>query len=343
MQNTDERKALLIQWVKSKMIVDNLLPIPGDASFRKYFRIQSRASSYIAVDSPPHLENNLAFIAVASAFSAHGLAVPKILFSDKEKGFLLLSDLGDSLLLNCLTEANADEYYRRAMKNLLKLQSCQDFKNWQLPAYDERLLHLEFLCFQEWYLQKMLGLQLTDSELMLLSEVDSLLIASALGQPQICVHRDFHSRNLMVINRNQLGILDFQDAVKGPLTYDLVSLLRDCYISWPVAKVHDWLAVFYEMLKSESMLRLPSKSLFLQWFDWMGLQRHLKVLGIFSRLYHRDKKDRYLSDIPRVLEYVMQVLNKYPEFSSFQQFMKRNLIAFPSRGEVTIKSIESSG
>lgn len=327
MVNNQERESLLIDWLKKNFTKDfKIIPIQNDASFRRYFRITNNDESLIAMDAPPERENLTPYIAVANAFAKKNLDVPEIIAFDKSLGFMLLSDLGDDQYFRIMTEANADSLYHFAMASLSQLQACRDFAKWQLPDYDERLLRNEMELFRVWYLEKRLSLILTKNEADLIEEVFLTLINSAKAQPQVCVHRDYHSRNLLRTPQNKVGILDFQDAVHGPLTYDLVSLLRDCYIAWPQSFVIKKVRQYQNLLKESSEISDIDDELFLQWFDWIGLQRHLKVLGIFVRLYLRDGKQIYLQDLPRVMSYVIFVAKRYPIFTDFLRFLELRVL-----------------
>ncbi|MEE9493003.1 MAG: phosphotransferase [Gammaproteobacteria bacterium] len=299
----------------------SLEPASADASFRRYFRVwknegvQKNGQTYIVMDAPPDKENSQPFINIANAFRDIGLNTPEILQQDLAQGFLLLSDLGQQVYLSALNDDSVEHLYANAMGALATLQSSGQAAG--LPEYDHDLLMSEMALFPDWLLTQHCQIQLTDAQCESLHVAFELLAKNALQQPQVCVHRDYHSRNLMVYPSHNPGILDFQDAVVGAFTYDLVSLLRDCYIAWPQEKVIDW-ALGYRALADESGI-IPagdiSEQQFLRWFDLMGVQRHLKAAGIFARLKHRDRKDGYLKDIPRTLNYVIEVSRRYPELA----------------------------
>lgn len=315
----------LKQWVRQHRDYSELTPIPGDAGQRKYYRVQGKDYSLIAVDAPPQTENNVGFVSIAKTFAGQGLNVPEILAVDYDLGYLLLSDLGNTLLLQVINDQNADAYYTQAFADLMKLQCCTGFENYNLPTYDRARLQEELTRFHEWYLIQHLKLELTTSEMKVLTEIYDLLIDCAIKQPMVCVHRDFHSRNLMLLPDDSFGVIDFQDAVIGPNTYDLVSLLRDCYLKWPQQKVQNWIEQFWQTVRpKQSCLQ------FSQDVDWMGLQRHIKVLGTFARLFHRDNKANYLQDIPRILRYVMEIVDNYPEFNAFQNFLTARVLCHES-------------
>lgn len=284
-----------------------LVPVAGDASNRRYFRLQGPASGVIVVEAPPATEKNHEFLKVRELLAGAEVRVPELFAADLDRGYLLLEDLGDSLLLPLLTPALADGYYGQALA-LLRRLALVDITDTNLPVYDNALLAEEFSRFPEWFLERLLGLVISDDERKLLDEVAGLLIGSALAQPQVLVHRDFHSRNLMCVEEHALAVIDFQDAVLGPVTYDSVSLLRDCYIGWPRARVESWALAHRDALQSSGALPAIDDATFLRWFDLMGLQRHLKVLGTFARLYLRDGKAGYLADLPLVIKHISEVL-----------------------------------
>ncbi len=294
----------------------DLRPASADASFRRYFRARTADASYIVMDAPPDKEDMGPFLKVDALLLDMGLHVPQVVAADVGRGFFLLSDLGDEHYLHALNAETAPRVYGDALGALLVIQA-QGPQSGQLPAYDKPMLWREMELFRDWLLGKHLGLTLDATHMSLLDRCFELLADAALQQPQVCVHRDFHSRNLMVTPGHNPGILDFQDAVIGPVTYDLVSLLRDCYIDWPPAQVEAWALGYRELAIQSGVLRADQsdEQRFLQWFDWMGVQRHLKAAGIFARLYRRDGKDGYLGDIPRTLGYVVDVASRYPQLT----------------------------
>ncbi|OGT48874.1 MAG: hypothetical protein A3E82_04030 [Gammaproteobacteria bacterium RIFCSPHIGHO2_12_FULL_38_11] len=307
----DSRLSALHAWLSGlfhETTAFTITPLTGDASFRRYFRVIIAKKTFIVMDAPPEKEDCTAFIAIADAFKNASARFPHIISHDLNQGFLLLPDFGDRQLLPSLENNAADKLYQSAMTTLSQIQQCSIVPNYNLPCFNAVLYWREFEIFDTWYIKKRLGKQLSNVNEKKLKSCYQLLIDSANAQPQVFVHRDYHSRNIMVCDDGELGVLDFQDAVLGPITYDLVSLLRDCYIAWPDDQVEKWVRLFYQQLN----LSLDFK-IFMRWFDLMGLQRHLKCLGIFSRLYYRDGKEAYLKEIPRVLNYVMTVCNKYPE------------------------------
>jgi aminoglycoside/choline kinase family phosphotransferase len=302
--------------------------VAGDASSRRYFRFQYADQSYVAVEAPPATEKNEAFLAVRAILAAADVSVPALLGADLDRGFLLLEDLGDRVLLPELGADTADRHYRRAFSVLDKLMAVEP-KRTGLAEYDRALLSEELGRFQEWFVRGLLEYSPTAKEQALLAAVSERLISSALEQPKTVVHRDFHSRNLMLLSDDTLAVIDFQDAVVGPITYDLVSLLRDCYIQWPSDQVIGWALAYREQLLARKTLAKIDQALFIRWLDWMGLQRHIKVLGTFARLYLRDGKSAYLDDLPLVVHYVQEIADKYaveePIFNEFSYWFSRRL------------------
>ena len=279
-------------------------PASADASFRRYFRVAlDDGSTLVAMDAPPDKEDCGPFVMVAERLSAAGIHVPEIHASDLAKGFLLLEDLGSRAYLNQLDDDSADALYGDAVAALLKMQQSADSRS--LPPFDRAMLMREMQLFPDWLLSRHLGLTLSASEQAMLMRTFELLADSALDQPTVFVHRDYHSRNLMVVDRANPGVIDFQDAVAGPVTYDLVSLLRDCYIAWPQERQAIWVNGYFDAAARASLLDGVDRETFFTWFDLMGVQRHLKAAGIFARLCHRDGKSGYLADIPRTLNYIV--------------------------------------
>lgn len=309
-----ERLLALKKWLDGPVGLSHykLEPATDDASFRRYFRVTLvDGATLIAMDAPPENEACQPFVDIARQFAELGLHVPIIHAEELNQGFLLLDDLGSVLYLDVLDEACADRLYADALSALAVIQACGPREG--LPLYDESLLRQEMALFPDWLLERQLNLKLTEGERSQLDELFDLLVQSALEQPRVCVHRDFHSRNLMVTDAPNPGIIDFQDAVIGPVTYDLVSLLRDCYISWPAERVRGWAMGYFELAAQSGILRDEHEDRFLRWFDLMGVQRQLKASGIFARLNIRDGKPGYLGDIPRTLGYIVEVAGRYPE------------------------------
>ena len=324
MSTTDSREKSIIHWLKNTLNIDieQFEPASSDASFRRYFRVTHDQQQQIVMDAPPEKENTEPFIRIATLLKKAGVNVPIIYQQDLQQGFLLLEDFGSNSVLEQLNNVTADDIYQSAFNSLLTLQSNVDTSDCQLPLYDEALLTQELSLFYDWFLEKQLQLSIPES---IKTNIDQQLVMSALEQPQVCVHRDFHSRNLMFLETNSPGVIDFQDAVIGPITYDLVSLLRDCYISWPDEKITQWVSLFFDQI-TNSGLTTTDLETFTRWFDLMGLQRHLKVLGIFTRLHLRDNKSNYLNDIPLTLDYVCQISNKYPELEAFNTYLTNTIL-----------------
>ena len=290
------------QWLDGLGYRDYSLEIASeDASFRRYFRLQQGSESWIVMDAPPEKESCGAFVKVAEKLRAIRLSAPEIIQQDLQQGFLLMTDFGDVSYLKALSPQTANGLYGDAKSAILQMQTRIDADD--LPLYDEALLRQEMDLFKEWFLEKLLGIELTLNQLGLWNMTVDYLVKSALEQPQVFVHRDYHSRNLMKLDKRNPGILDFQDAVKGPVTYDLVSLLRDCYIDWPEPQVDQWVLDFHDFA-SLDQLQGVSASTFMRWFNLMGVQRHLKAVGIFARLKLRDNKDQFLHEIPRTINYL---------------------------------------
>lgn len=287
-----------------------------DASFRHYYRLDASDSTRIVMDAPPEQEDCGPFIQVAGFLERMGLNSPRVLATDLERGFLLLSDLGSTLYLTELRNDRscAERLYGDAISALATMQRLGSEFQSALPPYDEALLSFELSLFHDWLCERHLHIEFTESEESQWQDLCRLLLRNALQQPKVFVHRDYHSRNLMVTAENNPGILDFQDAVEGPLSYDLVSLLKDCYISWPEEQVRQWATLFYESLGDEVSNQI-SKDQFMRQFDLMGVQRHLKASGIFARLLHRDGKPGFLPDVPRTLDYIVALEAQYDELA----------------------------
>ncbi|QLQ03782.1 MAG: phosphotransferase [Thiobacillus sp.] len=307
-----ERLQALQDWATRQLGGGSLdiAPASADASFRRYFRVTAKGRDYIVMDAPPAHEDCRPFIAVARLFADAGVNVPQVLAQDLDRGFLLLTDLGNTTYLSALNESTARELYLASNGALIRIQQAS--RPGVLPDYDRALLTRELMLFPEWYVAKHLGVAMKDEQKAILETVFGRLLANNLAQPQVYVHRDWHSRNLMVSEPNP-GILDFQDAVYGPITYDLASIYRDAYIQWDEEMQLDWVIRYWEKARAA---RLPVREDFGDFwrdFEWMGAQRQIKVLGIFARLYHRDGKDGYLKDMPRVMHYLRKVCERYDE------------------------------
>lgn len=327
----------LLPWALNQLGLDalafsgvELAVVAGDASNRRYFRLVAAQRSYILAEAPPATEKNHEFVQVQQALARGGINVPKIFAVDLARGYLLLEDMGDRQLLPELNDSSVDAAYAQAFTVLEKLAAIPAPEpNW--PAYDRDLLSEELSRFTQWFTHGLLGRVQAESDSVVWKPFAELLVNSALEQPRVLVHRDFHSRNLMVQVSGDLAVIDFQDAVLGPITYDAASLLRDCYIRWPAERVELWARAYYQRLQEAGHLdEGVGVERFLRWFDWMGLQRHIKVLGTFARLYLRDSKESYLRDLPLVLAYTQEILEKYaeqePAFAEFLNWLRSELL-----------------
>jgi aminoglycoside/choline kinase family phosphotransferase len=325
---SDSRLANLTQWVIEDLGFDGatIAPASVDASFRRYFRVTLGEDSYIAMDAPPDKEDSGPFLKVARILGAMNLHVPIVLARDMERGFLLLTDLGSRQYLDVLPEDGAaDRLYRDALEALRTMQTTPVPAAQSLPRYGRALLLREMELFPEWFLVRHLGFAIAAHERAMLDRLFDSLVSVALEQPATFVHRDYHSRNLLVTPLNNPGILDFQDAVWGPVTYDLASLLKDCYIAWPPARVREWVLEYREKLLAAGFELRADPEQFMRWFDLTGLQRHIKVLGIFARLFYRDGKSQYLRDLPRVLGYARDTAARYAETEEFADFIVKRI------------------
>ncbi len=335
----DARLQALCAWLAAapgglQVDVASLQPASSDASFRRYFRVQFAAracGSCIVMDAPPPQENIRPFLQVDTLLRAGGISAPQVLASDAQQGFVLLSDLGRTTYLQALQDARGAGDLPRclalmldAMDTLVRLQSLPAP---ELPVYDAARLRTELELFPRWYVGQHLGTTLSADEQSGLQDVFNALLANNMAQPQVLVHRDYHSRNLMLLDARQEhgnpGVLDFQDAVVGPITYDLASLLRDAYIAWPEEQQLDWAIRYWERARKAALPVDADFSVFYRDFEWMGLQRHLKVLGIFARLWHRDGKAQYLDDLPMVLAYTRATAARYHDFNPLMRLLDR--------------------
>lgn len=325
----DERLDGLLRWLRLDVGIEvaKLSSASADASFRRYFRVHSSDAQFIAMDAPPGQEDSEPFVRISGWFADLGLNSPRVLAADLEKGYLLLTDLGQRQYLQVLRESpqRAGELYGDALRTLDKLQHTGIKYQWQLPPYNSALLNSELALFRDWLCGTHLQLHLSPDELAEWHTTCDFLVESALAQPRVLVHRDYHSRNLMLCENDNPGVLDYQDAVNGPLTYDLVSLLKDCYIRLPEADVEAYAMGFHARARE----RLPAgfdEVAFMRAFELMGVQRHLKAAGIFCRLNHRDGKPAYLADIPRTLTYVSEVAARYRELDFLNSLLRERCL-----------------
>lgn len=320
------REQALSQWVKQQLQDPSLSisHLAGDASFRRYARITSNNKTYMLMDAPPEKEDSHPFVNIDHFFDQHGVRVPHIVAEDLVQGFILLEDFGDTLLSTVLNEQSADHYYGQAMQQLIELQKLPT-NTGLFPAYDHNKLVAEMSLLDQWFLPY-LNIELSATEQQLLQDTYAIFAGVALAQPQVVVHRDYHCRNLMVLaDDKNLGIIDFQDAVIGAYTYDLVSILRDAYVCWPVERVAQWTGEFWQRLPAEQKAGKTIQD-FQREFDYMAAQRHIKILGIFIRLNVRDGKLGYMKDIPLVFSYLLQEIEQYQELDQFNQFMKQRVL-----------------
>jgi hypothetical protein len=310
----DPRLVQLDRWLRAACGLDgfDIAPASGDASFRRYFRVTlPGGDTRIAMDAPPEHEDCRPYLQVAAALAAAGLHVPAVAAADLAQGFLLLEDLGSTVYLDVLTEQTVERLYGDALGALAAMQACVPQEG--VPPYDRALLLREMALFPDWLLERQLGIAVDPGLRALLDQTFDRLVDAALEQPRVFVHRDYHSRNLMVAAPPTPGVLDFQDAVIGPVTYDLVSLLKDCYVRWPRARVDEWAMGYFRLAVQSGIVEAAVEDRFLRWFDLMGAQRHLKAAGIFARLNLRDGKPGYLNDIPRTLGYFVEAADRRPE------------------------------
>lgn len=322
-QSLANRLAQLRAWLGPRFGSVELTAASSDASFRRYFRFHHDGKSYVVMDAPPPQEDCRPFVDIAARLARAGLNVPAIIASDLEHGFLLLSDLGNSVYLQALSDSNADDLFSDATDALLTMQADTDSAG--LPAYDHALLLRELQLFSDWYLERHLQLELSAAEAADLAAVYELLIGRALAQPRVFVHRDYMPRNL-IVSRPNPGVLDFQDAVSGPPSYDAICLFKDAFISWPEQRVEGWLKDYWQHARGRGLPVPVDFEEFRIDLDWMGVQRHLKVLGIFARICHRDGKPHYLADAPRFVDYITGVVSRYPELASLAVLFEQRVI-----------------
>ncbi|WP_226500979.1 phosphotransferase [Pseudomonas sp. MWU16-30322] len=290
----------------------------SDASFRRYFRWEGAGRSFVVMDAPPPQENCKPFVDIAFLLAKSGINVPKIYAEDLERGFLLLNDLGNKTYLDVIDSENADALFSDALQSLLAFQQLPMVA--PLPSYDVALLRRELELFPEWYVKRELGIEFDAAQQQQWQAVSDLLIDSALAQPKVLVHRDYMPRNLMLSAPNP-GVLDFQDAVYGPVTYDVTCLFKDAFLSWPEERVRGWLESYWQQAAALNIPVQADFEDFLRASDLMGVQRHLKVIGIFARICHRDGKPRYLADVPRFFAYIEAVIARRPELADLQALL----------------------
>jgi aminoglycoside/choline kinase family phosphotransferase len=318
-----QRKEQLTKWLSGLYPKETftITPASADASFRRYFRATFSDRELIVMDAPPQHEDCKPFLHVGKLFEDAGTHVPHVYAQDLTQGFLLLSDLGNTTYLHALQQGgNTKQLYGAATDALIKIQLAS--KENELPPYDEALLRRELNLFPEWYIAKHLGVTLSEKQSAKLEECFQRILRNNLAQPRVYVHRDYHSRNLMVVPENNPGVLDFQDAVYGPITYDLASLFKDAYIKWEEEDIMDWLIRYWEKARKSALPVREDFGEFYRDYEMMGVQRHIKVLGIFARLYHRDGKDGYLKDMPLVFEYLHRACARYIDLKPLQVLLE---------------------
>lgn len=319
----------MLAWLATIDAVAGMDPTPAsaDASFRRYFRLRAGQQSFIVMDAPPPKEDCIPFVRIAAYMEAMQLSAPRILEANIERGFLLLSDLGTQSYLMTLAEepGSASDLYTDAMQAIVTMQTNGSAYQARLPPYDEKLLRFELSLFHDWLCETHIGMQFSDADEMCWQSLCDLLVTNALEQAQVFVHRDYHSRNLMKLSENNPGILDFQDAVEGPYTYDLVSLLKDCYVRWPAEQVRRRALDYHAMLKGVHHTH-ADETTFMRQFELMGVQRHLKAAGIFARLNHRDGKPGYMADIPRTLQYIVELAPRYTDLQFIAGLISRSCL-----------------
>ena len=330
---SDPRLDTLRLWLTKDlgMSIQKLEPASADASFRRYFRAWNVAGeTFVVMDAPPDKEDLSAYLRVSGLLEQCAVHVPHVHAHDLPRGLALLEDLGSRHMLTALGEGDdASSLYADALDALAGLQLAGDAASRQLPPYDRAVLLREMQLLPDWYCDRHLAIELDVGQMQVLQHTFEWLAGEALAQPQVFVHRDYHSRNLMVTSRRSPGVIDFQDALRGPVGYDLASILKDCYVDWPRARVVAWVENYRERLRkggaAGQAISGTSAGQFVRWFDLIGLQRHIKVLGIFARLFWRDGKSGYLADLPRTLQYVREVAALYPELADFRRVVEECL------------------
>ena len=326
-----QREIQLLTWLQQACGLTHftLTVASEDASFRRYFRIHRPGHpNLIVMDAPPAHEDCTPFVAMTARLQATGVHVPRIIAQDLTQGFLLLEDFGEQVYLDQLTDQNADVLYGAAIQALIRFQVAGATQG--LATYSAELLQQEMQLFIDWFVQRYLGLILSKSEYQMIQACFTLLTHNAMQQPQVLVHRDYHARNLLVYDDHTPGIIDYQDAVLGPITYDLVSLLRDSYISWPAYRVDTWVDHYTDQAIAQGMLTADQRKAVPRWFDLMGVQRQLKIAGIFARLHLRDGKSGYLADIPQTLRYIVTVAQRRPELAALAAFIQQRASRLPA-------------
>jgi N-acetylmuramate 1-kinase len=332
MVETDARRALLQDWLSRDLGLhpERVEPASADASFRRYFRVFRNGTTFIVMDAPPGQEDVRPYLKVTRLLEALGAHVPHVHEADVARGLLLLEDLGGTHYLSRLNAGDdPDRLYGDALRALAAIQVRGGQAAAQLAPYDREVLARELALMPEWFVGQHLALEFSSNDTGMIAAAFEFLITEALAQPAVFVHRDYHSRNLMVVDDRNPGVIDFQDALRGPIGYDLVSLLKDCYISWPRERVVRWVSSYRALLRSQGgegdLLGGRDDTEFLRWFDLIGVQRHIKVLGIFSRLWYRDGKPGYMNDLPLTLDYVRDTCARYAELGDLSRFLEERV------------------
>ncbi|HJS91355.1 MAG TPA: phosphotransferase [Steroidobacteraceae bacterium] len=328
MPENDARLALLQGWLARDLGLRpaRIEPASSDASFRRYFRAFCDERTVIVMDAPPPTEDVRPYLHVTALLEPLGIHVPHVYEADVARGFVLLEDLGSTHYLAALgAGGDSQRLYADALRALADIQLRGAAAAAELSPYDRAPLARELAEMPEWFLERHLALELTGGEREMIAAAFEFLIAEALSQPEVFVHRDYHSRNLMVVGERNPGVIDFQDALRGPIGYDLVSLLKDCYICWPRERVVEWVSGYRSLLQSRGAMMSGGPAQFLRWFDLIGAQRHIKVLGRFARLWYRDGKPGYLRDLPLTLGYVRETCRLYPELAQMAEFLERRV------------------
>jgi aminoglycoside/choline kinase family phosphotransferase len=350
MPEIDSRLALIHEWLSRDlgMKPERIEPASADASFRRYFRAFNNGATYIVMDAPPGKEDVRPYLKVTRLLETLGAHVPHVHQADTDRGLLLLEDLGGTHYLSRFNAGEDPErLYGDALRVLADVQVRGRSAAAELPPYDREPLAREVALMPEWFLGRHLSVGLSDVESRMIARTFEFLVVEALAQPTVFVHRDFHSRNLMVVADRNPGIIDFQDALRGPVGYDLVSLLKDCYISWPRERVVRWVSGYRALLRSKgdagAWLSGADDTEFLRWFDLIGMQRHVKVLGVFARLWYRDGKAGYLRDLPLTLEYVRDTCTRYPELGEFGGFLEERVVGELPRANERVAAAARAG
>lgn len=321
-----QRKDQMIRWLSQHMDNCSIVEHFGDASFRSYWRIESDGKTFVVMDAPPDKEDCVPFVKIDKAFKQQNLHVPSIYQQDLEQGFLLLEDFGNQMFYQILDQENVNTLYSKAIDDLHKVQNCNTLQDEPLPEYHEKWMNEDLKNFSTWFIGGLLNLHLSATQKSTMTACYKALIGEHLRQPRCCMHFDYHSKNLMLLSSNEIGVLDFQDAMTGCITFDLASLLRDSYVDWPIEQVYGWVDQFYTGLCEAGKLSNVPKQLFYRWFDLTSMQRHLRSTFIFARKHLRDNDSSYLKYIPRTLNYIKYVCHKYPEYSHFEKLFLSTLL-----------------